>query len=94
MDVPYRFMARLPRVIAVHGPHHVTQRGDARRFILDGETDRSIYLDLLKQSLRLHDVTMMGYCLTSNHVHPLLVPRRAESLGLALAHAHGRYPSY
>jgi putative transposase len=87
-------MARLPRVIAVHGPHHVTQRGNARRFVLDSDTDRSVYLDLLKQSLTLHDVTMMGYCLMSNHVHLVLVPRRAESLGLALKHAHGRYASY
>ena len=87
-------MARLPRVIAVDGPHHVTQRGNARRFILDSDTDRNIYLELLKQSLALHDVTMMGYCLMSNHVHLVLVPRRAESLGLALKHAHGRYASY
>jgi REP element-mobilizing transposase RayT len=34
--------------------HHVTQRGNGRRFILDSDTDRSVYLDLLKQSLTLH----------------------------------------
>ena len=87
-------MARLPRVIAINGYHHVTQRGNGRRFILDGDTDRSVYLDLLKQSLALHDVAMMGYCLMSNHVHLVLAPPRAESLGLALKHAHGRYASY
>jgi len=81
-------------VIAVDGPHHVTQRGNARRFILESDTDRNLYLDLLRQSLTLHDVTMMGYCLMSNHVHLVLVPRRAESLGRALKHAHGRYASY
>ena len=83
----------LPRVFAVHGPHHVTQRGNARRFVLDSDKDRSVYLDLLKQSLALHDVTMMGYCLMSNHVHLVLVTRGAESLGLALKHAHGLYAS-
>jgi putative transposase len=72
----------------------VTQRGNARRFILDSNADRRIYLDLLKKSLALHDVTMTGYCLMSNHVHLVLAPRRAESLGLALKHAHGRYASY
>jgi hypothetical protein len=51
-------MARLPRVIAVDSPHHVTQRGNARRFILDNDADRNIYLDSLKQSLALHDVAM------------------------------------
>jgi hypothetical protein len=50
------FMARLPCVIAVDGPHHVTKRGNARRFILDSDTERNIYLDLLQQSLALHDV--------------------------------------
>jgi len=87
-------MARLPRVIAVDEPHHVTQRGNGRRFILDGDTDCSVYLDLLEQSLALHSVAMTGYCLMSNHVHLLLGPGRAESLGLALKHARGRYASY
>jgi hypothetical protein len=34
-------MARLARVIAVDVPHHVTQRGNARRFILDSDSDRA-----------------------------------------------------
>lgn len=72
----------------------MTQRGNGRRFILQSDTDRNVYLDLLTQSLALHSVLMMGYCLMSNHVHLVLVPGRAESLGLALKHAHGRYASY
>ncbi len=87
-------MARLPRVIGLDLPHHVTQRGNARRFILDGDTHRRIYMDLLTQSLRLHAVALIGYCLMSNHVHLILIPRKAESLGLALKHAHGRFASY
>ena len=87
-------MARLPRVIAVDGPHHVTQRANARHFILERDIDRKVYLDLLRQSLALQNVAMMGYCLMSNHVHLVLVPSRAESLGLSLKHAHGRYASY
>jgi putative transposase len=43
-------MARLARVVAVGVPHHITQRGNARRFILQDEVDRKIYLDLLLQS--------------------------------------------
>jgi putative transposase len=34
-------MTRLARVIAVGVPHHITQRGNARRFILQDESDRS-----------------------------------------------------
>jgi putative transposase len=41
-------MARLARVIAVGVPHHITQRGNARRFILQEEADRKVYLDLIR----------------------------------------------
>jgi hypothetical protein len=46
-------MARLARVIAVGVPHHITQRGNARRFILQDKTDRKVYLDLLRHSTEL-----------------------------------------
>ena len=49
-------MARLARVIGLDLPHHVTQRGNGRRFILDNDTHRNIYFDLLAQSLELHGV--------------------------------------
>ncbi len=42
-------MARLARVVAVDVPHRVTQRGNARQFILASDTERMIYLDLLRQ---------------------------------------------
>ena len=84
-------MARLARVGAVGVPHHVTQRGDARRFILGCDPDRGVYLDLLQQSIALHGVDLIGYCLMSNHVHLVAVPHHADVLGLALKNAHGRY---
>jgi putative transposase len=87
-------MARLARVIAVGLPHHVTQRGNARRFILADDADRKVYFDLLRQNLELHRVALLGYCLMSNHVHLVTVPREMDGLGLALKNAHGRYGSY
>ena len=44
-------MARLARVVAADVPHHVTQRGNARRFILAIGTDRSVYLTLLRENI-------------------------------------------
>ncbi len=87
-------MARLARVIAVDTPHHVTQRGNARRFILESDSDRAVYLDLLFQYSRLHRLTLAGYCLMSNHVHLIAAPQRPDSLHLALKHAHGRFAAY
>jgi REP element-mobilizing transposase RayT len=49
-------MARLAGVISVGIPHHITQRGNARRFILQDDTDRKVYLDLLRQSTEQHGV--------------------------------------
>jgi len=87
-------MARLARVVAIGVPHHVTQRGNARQFILACDADRSVYLDLLRQSIALHGVQVIGYCLMSNHVHLVVVPHEADGLGLALKNAHGRYAAY
>ena len=87
-------MERLPRVVAVGVPHHVTQRGNARQVILVTDADRTIYLELLRQYCGLHQLSLLGYCLMSNHVHLIAVPRHAEALAQALKHAHGRYATY
>jgi putative transposase len=87
-------MARLARVISVRVPHHITQRGNARRFILQDEADRKVYLDLLRQGTELHGVALIGYCLMSNHVHLVAVPRKADVLARALKETHLRFASY
>jgi putative transposase len=87
-------MARFARVIALGVPHHITQRGNARRFILDRDADRRVYLDLLRQSAERSEIELIGYCLMSNHVHLIAIPNKANVLGLALKDAHGRYASY
>ena len=87
-------MARLARVMAVDTAHHVTQRGNARQFILESDADRRVYLDLLRQYSGLHELSLIGYCLMSNHVHLIVVPRRKDSLALTLKDTHGRYAAY
>ena len=81
-------MARFARVIALGVPHHITQRGNARRFILDSDADRRVYLDLLRQSAERSEIELIGY-LISNHVHLIAIPNKANVLGLALKDAHG-----
>ena len=71
-------MTRLARVVAVGVPHHVTQRGNARQFILDGDADRRVYLDLVRQSIELHSMALIGYCLMSNHVHLIVTPGKPD----------------
>jgi putative transposase len=87
-------MARLGRIAIVNVPHHVTQRGNARQFLLASDEERLVYLELLRRYVRLHQLSLLGYCLMCNHVHLIVVPQRAESLALALKNTHGRYASY
>jgi putative transposase len=44
-----------------------------------------VYLDLLRQ------VAVWGYCLRSNHVHVVAIPRRPEALAEAFHRVQGRY---
>lgn len=87
-------MARLARVIAVDVPHHITQRANARRFILHSDSDRLVYLDLLRQYCPLYGLSLLGYCLMSNHVHLVATPAKVDSLPGALKQTHGRYAAY
>ena len=74
-------MARLPRVVLAEFPHHVTQRGNARRFMLACDTDRKVYLELLREDIERCQVALLGYCLMSNHVHLVMVPNPMVGAG-------------
>jgi len=87
-------VARLARVIAVGVPHHATQRGNARRYILDRDADRMVYLSLLREYADLYELSLLGYCLMSNHVHLVVIPCKLTSLALAFKQTHGRYAAY
>jgi putative transposase len=84
-------MVRFARVVALGIPHHITQRGNARRFILEGDAERSVYLDLLQQGIQRHGVELIGYCLMSNHVHLVAVPHKKDALARSLKDIHGRF---
>jgi len=75
-------------------PHHVTQRGNGRRFILDCDADRAVYFKLLQENMDVYGVALIGYCLMSNHVHLIAIPTKADGLAEALKQIHGRYACY
>jgi REP-associated tyrosine transposase len=87
-------MARLARVLSADIPFHVTQRGNARQYVFECDADRLVYLDLLRTHCRTQRLSLLGYCLMSNHVHLIVVPARPESLPQSLKHTHGRYATY
>ena len=73
--------------------HHVTQRGNAPQFILADDDERVVHVNLLRHYVELCELSLLGYCLTSNHVHLLVVRRKGDALAKAFKQTHGRYAS-
>jgi len=84
-------MPRFPRLVVPDYPHHVTQRGNRRQPIFFSDSDYEAYLDLLAQQLATAKVDVLAYCLMPNHVHLILIPRRADSLARLLRKTHACY---
>ena len=87
-------MPRIARVVIADVAHHVTQRGNGRQFLLSSDTERLVYLDLLRQVLKERQLSVLGYCLMSNHVPWVVTPRQAEDLAWTFQQVHGRYAAY
>lgn len=73
-------MARLPRLVAAHQPHHVIQRGNDRQLIFRDEADYQAFLKWLREAAKQFHVAIHAYVLMPNHVHLLATP--LDSIGL------------
>jgi putative transposase len=87
-------MPRRSRCILPELPCHVTQRGVDRCETFSSDQDRSTYLHLLRENLEDAQASLLGWCLMSNHVHLIALPRREDSLAILLRRVHGRYAQY
>jgi putative transposase len=87
-------MSRIARVVVPSIPHHVTQRGNGRQATFLSDSDRLVYLDLLRRFSRKHGLRLWAYCLMTNHVHLLALPEREDSLARALGRTHSEYARY
>ena len=84
-------MARLSRIVVPGYPHHVTQRGVRSMDVFYSEADRREYLGMLGEEIARHGVSILTWCLMTNHVHFVAVPHRETSLARAFGAAHRRY---
>jgi len=87
-------MPRLARSVFSDIPHHITQRGNRREDVFFTDEDRLVYLELLKHYCKKHDVSVLAYCLMTNHVHLVLTPHSAEGLRQVLKPLHMRYSQH
>jgi len=84
-------MARFARVLVPGFPYHVTHRGNRGDDVFFSDDDRRTYLAWLRQYAAEFALEIWAYCLMSNHVHLLAVPRHPDSLAMAVGRTHMRY---
>jgi putative transposase len=72
-------MPRANRYILPGVAYHLTHRCHDRSFLLKHGVDRTLYRQMLRERLGRHPVSLLGYCITSNHTHLLLVAQDREA---------------
>lgn len=83
-------MARLPRLIVPHQPHHVLQSGNNDQNVFLDTEDYQRYLEWLRAAAKLYKVAVHAYVLMPNHVHLLASPSDDTGLGQMMQWV-GRY---
>ena len=81
--------------VAIPGiAYHVTQRGNYRQDIFATEGDRETYLGYAASAALSYGLELHGWCLTTNHVHWIVLPKHEVSMAQSFRRAHSRYASY
>lgn len=73
-------MPRDPRTYSETGFYHVIVKGDGGMTLFDSDADRLTFLSILDVALGTFNVSLIAWCLMSNHVHILIEdPKRQMS---------------
>ena len=84
-------MPRLARNVFPDVPHHITQRGNRRDDVFFSDEDRQVYLAWLMEYSKKRGLEILAYCLMTNHVHLVAVPKTEKSLQEVFKPLHMRY---
>ena len=87
-------MSRVARVVVPGFAHHVTQRGNRGTDVFVTDSGREAYLRYLRTYGEKRGLSIWAYCLMTNHVHLVAVPKREASLSEGLRDAHTVYAMY
>lgn len=87
-------MARQPRLIVPDVALHIVQRGVDRQDCFSEETDRVVYLSLLRELCAQTRCAVHAYCLMTNHVHLLLTPASPDGPSIMMRKVGQRYVPY
>ena len=87
-------MPRQPRLVLEGMAHHVTQRGNYRQNVFESRTDFQCYSYWAAEYAGKYNIDIIAYCLMTNHVHFIVVPKSKENLALFFNMTHMRYSQY
>ena len=87
-------MPRTARIVIPGVAHHVTQRGNNHQDVFFVDDDRRVYLELLRDHAERFGLSILGYCLMTNHVHLIAIPDDFDSLAKAVGRTNFRYAQY
>ena len=74
-------MPRGPRELSGQGFYHVIMRGAGKQVIFEDEGDYETFLWTLRRALERFSLSVMAWCLMSNHVHLLVSDAKGELSG-------------
>lgn len=84
-------MPYIKRIVALHHPHHITNRGNRRQPIFFRDEDRIFYLNLLHRYGKRFGLHFLAYCLMLNHIHLVAVPLKIKSMSLTIRETHRKF---
>lgn len=87
-------MPRTARIVKFGHPYHVTQRGNFRQTVFDEDEDFMFYKCNLKESSKRYNLDILAWCLMSNHVHFICIPKDSESLAKTFRNLNMLYSQY
>lgn len=73
-------MVRANRYILPGHIYHLTHRCHNRAFLLKFNRDRNTYRNWLREGVGRYKVSILGYCITCNHIHLILVSKLLDAI--------------
>lgn len=87
-------MARLPRLVAPHQPHHLIQRGIDRQPVFREAEDYAAFLKWLREAAKQFRVAIHAYALLPDHLQLLVSPSDESGLGRMMQWVGRHYVPY
>ena len=87
-------MPRQSRIVLPGVAHHIIQRGNYKQSVFSREADFKKYCEWFKEYAERYGVETYAYCLMTNHVHFIVMPKTEDGLARVFNTLHMRYAQY